>query len=299
MNAQFWSALDDGSVRCKLCPHYCLIAEGKSGLCGIRENREGQLLALGYGVLSSIALDPIEKKPLYMFHPGKNILSIGGFSCNLKCPFCQNHEISMKTHKTLEGDAPMSKHRKAVPQCLICVAEDIVRIAVEYVPEKNIGIAYTYNEPLINYEFLADCAQRVRSAGLYNVLVTNGYINTEPLVRILPLIDAMNIDLKGFTDMFYKKVGGDIEHVRNTIELAYRHHCHLEITTLIIPGENEDDIEPIAKWIAEIDKNIPLHLSRFFPKFKYKEKKETSRETVLKCRDIARMYLSNVFCGNM
>jgi len=291
----FWSAAENGSVRCGLCPHRCLIANDSAGLCGVRENRGGELIASGYGVVSSVALDPIEKKPLYMFHPGKHILSIGGFGCNLQCPFCQNSEISIEyavnPEFTGNGRWSAAKGRLLTP-------ENIEELAVRTVPEGNIGIAYTYNEPLIGFEFLLDCAKLVRNAGLNNVLVTNGCINNEPLEALLPLVDAMNIDLKGFSDAFYKKVRGDLETVKETIRLAHS-RCHVEVTTLVIPGENEDDVESLSEWLASVDPDIPLHLSRFFPRFRYSDRAPTPRETILRLRKIAQNRLTNVFAGNM
>ena len=283
-DALFWSGGDDGCVRCELCPHRCCIDEGFAGVCGVRENRGGALVASGYGLVSSIALDPIEKKPLYLFHPGKHVLSVGGFGCNLRCPFCQNHEISM--------------FRDIGSIDSFYSPDDIVRLAGQTIIKGNIGLAYTYNEPLIGYEFLCDCARLVHDEGLYNVIVTNGCINREPLEALLPFIDAMNIDLKGFTKGFYDRVGGSLEAVLETIESSCR-SCHVEITTLVLPGENEDDIEEISKWLAAIDTNIPLHLSRFFPRYRYADREPTSRETVVRLCDIAKKHLKNVFAGNM
>jgi len=176
--------------------------------------------------------------------------------------------------------------------------EDIAELAVQAVPDGNIGIAYTYNEPLIAYEYLYDCSKLVRDAGLNNVIVTNGFINEEPLKALLPFIDAMNIDLKGFTDRFYKKVGGILETVKKTIEMSSS-YCHVEVTTLVVPGENEDDVEAIAKWLASIDPDIPLHLTRFFPRYRYSDRKTTQRETIKKLHETARKHLKNVYAGNM
>lgn len=297
--AMYWTAVckqgeSSTQTQCLLCPHNCLITEKKSGLCGVRENVGGKLVASGYGIVSSIALDPIEKKPLYMFHPGSNILSIGGFGCNFKCQFCQNHEISMPE----QGGRPLVSQNASRGPGSELHPDDIARLAVQHVPDKNIGVAYTYNEPLINYEFLFDCAKLVRAAGLKNILVTNGYINKEPLEKLLPHIDAMNIDVKGFTEQFYNKLCGTLNEVKKTV-VAARPFCHVEVTTLVIPGENEDDIEDIAKWLAAIDPNIPLHLSRFFPRYNYKNKDQTPQETVTRLRDKALKHLNNVFCGNM
>jgi len=297
--ALFWSSAEDSKVRCGLCPHRCLIGEGAYGDCGVRENRRGELVAAGYGSISSIALDPIEKKPLYMFSPGKQVLSIGGFGCNLNCRFCQNFEIStVGAEGANRGASRGEKGTGGRAQGRRLTPEDILELAVRTVADGNIGVAYTYNEPLIGYEFLLDCAGLVRSAGMSNVLVTNGYIDEEPLAELLPLIDAMNVDLKGFTESFYQSVGGDLETVMRTIEMAHK-KCHVEVTTLVIPGENEGDIGGIAKWLASIDRGIPLHLSRFFPRYLYSDRAPTPRETIYRLRDAAGNYLENVFTGNM
>ena len=284
--ARFYNQAENNTVVCLLCPHNCAIKEGKTGICGVRRNNNGRLYAAGYGSVSSIALDPIEKKPLYMFHPGKKVLSAGGFGCNLRCPFCQNFEISMEYTKRLENAG-------YIPP------EQIAALAKKYIPGGNIGMAYTYNEPLIGYEFVYDCAKLVHEAGLKNVLVTNGYIAREPLEKLLPHIDAMNIDLKAFTKGFYKKLGGSLEPVKETITSAHK-SCHIEITALIIPGENdsEDDIEAVAGWLASLDPEIPLHITRFFPRYKYAGRTPAPRETVCRLCGIAKKHLKNVFAGN-
>lgn len=285
--AVFWNAAKNGAVNCELCPQNCKIPKNSTGFCGIRKNLNGSLYASGYGRISAAALDPVEKKPLYMFHPGKRVLSIGGFGCNLRCPFCQNCEISME-YKERWQDAEYF-----FPQ-------DILRLARKTVSDGNIGIAYTYNEPLIGYEFLYDCAKLVRDSGMLNIVVTNGYVNREPLEALLPYIDAMNIDLKGFSEGFYQKLRGGLGAVKETIALS-RRHCHVEITTLIIPGENDsaDEITELARWIASLDPAIPLHLSRFFPRYRYLDKEPTTRESIYMLCDIAKKYLKNVFAGNI
>jgi pyruvate formate lyase activating enzyme len=283
--ALFWRAGDKLAVNCELCPKACRIAEGAAGLCGGRRNAGGELFAAGYGKVSSLALDPVEKKPLHRFHPGSMILSIGGFGCNLRCPFCQNSGISLEYGQGLQT-------AEYLPP------EKLAALAAETVPQGNIGVAYTYNEPLINIEYLTDCAALVREAGLKNALVTNGFVNPDPLEQLLPHIDAMNIDLKGFTEGFYRKLGGSLEPVKRTIALAHG-RCHVEVTTLIVPGENEADIEPIARWLASLSPDIPLHLSRFFPKHKYGDRQATSRESVLGACEIARKHLRHVYAGNM
>jgi len=285
--AMFWAADGEGAVRCELCPHGCRIPEGAAGLCGVRENRDGRLLAASWGQISSIALDPIEKKPLYMFHPGSRILSVGSYGCNLRCPFCQNCDISLEYDNAERNAAMLSP-------------EQLTDVAKQAVPGGNIGVAYTYNEPLIGYEFVYDCARLVREAGMRNVLVSNGYINPEPLERLLPYIDAMNIDLKGFTDGFYHNLGGGPQAVKETIALA-RTRCHVEVTTLIIPGGNDSEAEiaRLAAWLASLDPAIPLHLSRFFPRYKYADRRATPRAAVNRLREVAMGYLKNVFVGNM
>lgn len=287
--AEFWSQMEDSWVQCELCPHRCLIPQNDVGLCFVRGNHNGTLIAAGYGQISSLALDPIEKKPLRMFMPGKQILSIGSFGCNLHCPFCQNSAISMEFASASVQSRWQNK---------VATPDDIVMLAKEAIAEGNIGIAYTYNEPMVGYEFMRDTAQLAHESELCNVIVTNGYINKEPLEALLPVIDAMNIDLKGFSNDFYKKVGGDLEKVKNTITLS-RKYCHVEVAVLVIPSENENDICDLAMWLASIDSEIPLHLLRFFPRFRYADKTPTSRELVYDLSERAKKYLKNVFIGNM
>lgn len=290
--AMYWRKEDNNNVRCELCPHRCFITDKSAGICGWRENRGGSLTAAGYGRVSSIALDPIEKKPLGMFHPGKNILSVGGFGCNLNCPFCQNHEISMRRDpRGTDGGYPAPHSGRLTP-------EEVVELAVRTIEDGNIGVAYTYNEPLTGYEFVYDCAALVRDAGLLNVVVTNGYINKEPLEKLLPLIDAMNIDLKAFTEGFYRNVGGSLNVVKETIAVSVK-SCHVEVTTLMIPGENEDDAEELSAWLASVDPDIPLHLTRFFPRYRYGDRAPTPLDTMRRSRDAAKKNLKRVFTGNI
>jgi len=283
--AEYWDKLENNAVKCGLCPHYCIINEGKTGKCGVRSNLDGSLTAESYGCVTSIALDPIEKKPLYMFYPGKKIVSVGSYGCNFHCEFCQNSSISLEYRKNYVKPEFMT------PDLIL----EVSKMAVQ---DGNIGIAYTYNEPLIGYEFVKDCATLIRKEGQANVLVTNGYINKGPLEELLPLIDALNIDMKGYNASTYQKVSGTPDVVKNTIESAAK-VCHVEVTTLVIPGENEDEVEDIAKWLSSIDPNIPYHLSRFFPKYKYSGRDPTPPETMHKLHDIAGKYLKNVFLGNI
>ena len=270
-------------ICCEICPHECILSEGKTGVCTVRKNIGGKIVSDAYGKITALALDPIEKKPLHMFRPGSMILSVGSYGCNFRCPFCQNNEIAM-------------------PQSAVSYKEitpvEILQLAHETVAKGNIGVAYTYNEPLINFEFIYDCAKIVNAAGLNNIIVTNGFINPKPLEKLLPFIDAMNIDLKCFTNKMYKKIGGELEVVKNTISAAHK-SCHVEVTTLVIPGENENDIEQIAQWLASIDPEIPLHISRFFPNHKYADRAPTPRDTILNSMETAKKYLKNIFIGNM
>ena len=281
--ASYWEESDNNTIKCGLCPHYCKIAENQTGKCGVRINQNGVLIASGYGCVTSVALDPIEKKPLYMFKPGKKIVSIGSYGCNFNCRFCQNYQISK------EYDAVETKR---------LTPEIITETAILAKMDENIGIAYTYNEPIIGYEFIYDCSLMIREAGLANVLVTNGYINEEPLSKLLPNIDALNIDIKGYSDRTYNMVGGTLEPVKNAIKMA-NVVCHVEVTTLLIPDENENDVEEIAKWLSTIDPDIPYHLSRFFPRHKYSNKKQTSQEAMYTAFNTAKKHLNNVFLGNM
>jgi pyruvate formate lyase activating enzyme len=262
-----------------------MLSEGQVGLCRARMNKDGKIICENYGKLTSIAPDPIEKKPLYRFFPGKMILSVGSYGCNLRCPFCQNHEISM-------ADDDKVGTYQTPPDCL-------VDMALSMKDRNNIGIAYTYNEPLISYEYVMDCSVLAREKGLKNVLVTNGYVCREPLNNLLPYIDAMNIDLKAFNEDFYRKIGGDLETVKNTIAIAAK-SCHVEVTTLVIPGENDsaEEIKSASRWIASIDENIPYHISAFYPRYKYSDKRPTSRKAVYDLVEEAKKYLKYVYPGN-
>ena len=272
-------------TRCELCFHHCALDEGQTGLCRARACQDGKIGSLNYGKLTSLALDPIEKKPLRRFHPGSLILSVGSFGCNLRCPFCQNHEISMA------GDSGI--------QTVEVSPEQLAAKAAELVPQGNIGVAYTYNEPLISYEYVQDCASLVHEQGMVNVLVTNGTVEEEPWRALLPLVDAANIDLKGFTPSWYRRLGGDLETVKRSIVLAAE-RCHVEVTTLLIPGENdsEEEIRELARWLASISSEIPLHLSRFFPRYRMLDRPPTPVEQVSRLAETARRYLSYVYTGN-
>ena len=270
---------------CEICFHHCALDEGQTGICRARANRGGQIVPLNYGKVVSLALDPIEKKPLRRFHSGSMILSAGSFGCNLRCPFCQNHEISMA------GDGEL-RTEELPPAALAALAEQLKA-------RGNIGAAYTYNEPLIGYEYVRDCAAAVHERGMLNVLVSNGTIEESPWRALLPHIDAVNIDLKGFTDAWYKRLGGDLETVKRSIAIAAE-HCHVEVTTLLVTGENDsgDEVRALSRWLASVSPDIPLHLSRFFPRYRMTDRPPTPVETVYRLADAARESLRWVYEGN-
>lgn len=272
------------SLKCDICFHHCELDEGRTGLCRARANRGGQIVPLNYGRLTSLALDPIEKKPLRRFHPGGLVLSLGSFGCNLRCPFCQNAEISMAG-----AEFPAMDYSP----------EALVQLALALRPRGNLGLAYTYNEPLVGYEFVRDCAAMVREAGMFNVLVTNGTIEEAPWRALLPLIDAVNIDLKGFTEAWYRRLGGDLETVKRSIALAAE-ACHLEVTTLVVPGCNdgEDELRALSGWLASLSPDIPLHISRFFPRHRMNDLPPTPVDTVYRLAAVARERLRYVYTGN-
>ena len=272
-------------IQCDICPHRCNIEEGQTGFCNARSNHDGRIVDENYGMITSIALDPIEKKPLNRFFPASRILSVGSYGCNLRCPFCQNHDIAMCE---IESASIVSIQPEA-----------LVERAVELIPQRNIGIAFTYNEPLIGYEFVRDCAMLAHQNGLKTVVVTNGYINEKPLAELLPFIDAMNIDLKGFTDEFYATLSGGLEPVKRAIKLASG-NCHVEVTTLIVPDENDspEEIRSLSVWLASLSPDIPLHISRFFPRYKMANRDATDVAHVYALANIAREKLHYVYEGN-
>ncbi len=279
--ARFFKRHPDGKVACLLCPNDCLIAEGRHGVCRVRFNKEGSLDIPFYGRISALAVDPIEKKPLYHYYPGASILSAGFVGCSLRCGFCQNWHISQSTSAETRFVSP----------------EEMVAIARQ---EGSFGIAYTYSEPLIHIEYLLETAARAREAGLKNVLVSNGYINREPAEEVLGLVDAANIDLKAFDPGFYKdETGGDLESVKRFIAQAAG-RIHLEVTTLVIPTKNDstEQIEGIARFLASLDPRIPLHLSRYTPQHHYTIP-PTPVETVKRLAGVARAHLPHVYMGNV
>jgi pyruvate formate lyase activating enzyme len=269
-----------GKILCKLCPHGCVISDGGSGFCQVRENRGGKLALPYYGVLSGTAMDPVEKKPLYHFYPGKQILSAGFYGCNFKCPFCQNYNISQQVVDGLS---------ETDPEVLVETAEQ----------RGSIGIAYTYSEPLVHYEYILATAKIAKGKGLKNVLVTNGYLNPEPAAELFEYIDAANVDLKSFSQDFYtEEIKGNLEPVLAFITQAAP-LISLEVTTLVIPGKNdsESEIRAIADFISAINPDIPLHLSCYYPTYKYTVG-ATPPELVFRHVQTAREKLNYVYAGN-
>jgi pyruvate formate lyase activating enzyme len=270
-------------IACRLCPQFCQIGEGKLGLCKTRINRDGVLYARNYGKVTAVALDPIEKKPLYHFYPGSRILSLGTLGCNMRCDFCQNYHISQQE----------TVSRSFAPEDVLEMLEEI---------EDNIGIAFTYNEPLMWYEFVLETSKLLKAEKPETkiVLVTNGYLNQEPLTALLPFVDALNIDLKAFQDTTYRKLcGASLEPVQKTINIAAK-TSHLEVTTLMVTGENDtaDEIEAIARFLAAVNPDIPLHLSRYFPNYKM-TKEATPVARILEAQEQARKHLRYVYTGNL
>jgi pyruvate formate lyase activating enzyme len=276
--AAHWSP-DGDAVRCRLCPHRCRIAEGTTGICGVRGNRGGTLFADTYGKIAACAVDPVEKKPLFHFHPGASILSVGSIGCNFRCEFCQNHHLVLR-------ETPVQPVR----------IEDLLRAARR---EKSVGIAYTYNEPFIQFEFVLDCARAFRAAGMKNVLVTNGYVCPEPLSELLPFVDAMNIDLKSTDPAFYRTIcGGELSPVLDTIRTAAK-ATHVVLTTLLYTGHNDADeqVRKVVDFVVETDREIPLHISRYFPMHRATAP-PTPPDRLAAAYRIARERLPYVYIGN-
>jgi len=289
--ASFWSKLEDSAAQCGLCAHNCRIKEGKSGFCGVRKNENGRLFSLIYGSCSSMAVDPVEKKPFYHFYPGTKVFSMGTVGCNFKCLHCQNHDIST-------ADTSFPSIRDISP-------EKSIRLAKE---DDCQGIAFTYNEPSIWYEFTLDSARLAKKNGLYTCYVTNGYISKEPLKEISPFLDAMNIDVKGFTEEFYKKVcKARLQPVLDTCILAKKLGIHIELTYLVIPGYNDslDEIKSFCNWVVEkLGDEVPVHFSRFHPDHNMTNVPATPMKTMENVYEIARktgldfVYLGNVPSGD-
>jgi pyruvate formate lyase activating enzyme len=274
----------ENRIECYLCPHHCKVAEGKTGLCGVRKNNGKEIELITYGIISGYSLDPLEKKPLYHFYPGYNVLSIGSYGCNMKCDFCQNYQISQQVLNDAKRDVS---------------PEELVSSALS--ARRNIGLAFTYNEPMVWFEYIRDVARSVRNAGMKTVIVSNGYVEEEPLTEIIDFTDAFNIDLKSFNEASYRKLTGThLEPVKRSLKQIAKSGKHLEITSLIIPGHNDSEEEMIRQtdWIAgELGKNVPLHLSRYYPMYKRNDP-ATSLENLERLYEAASERLSYVYLGN-
>lgn len=270
---------------CDVCFHHCKLKNGAWGLCRARKNEDGKIVCKNYGRITAMALDPIEKKPLKMFCRGTKILSVGSYGCNLRCPFCQNHEISMAGQEDIGA-------RYISP-------EELVDEALYYEKTGNIGVAFTYNEPLISWEYVLDVSRLLHEQNMKSVLVTNGTVSLPVMEKLLPYVDAMNIGLKGFRDEYYKKLGGSLDAVKDVIRCADA-ACHVELTTLIVPEENDalEEMEEEAKWIASVNDSIPLHVTRFFPRYNMQDREATDVKRIYELKTVAERYLKHVFAGN-
>ena len=284
---RYYQRLDDGRVECLLCPHHCHIANGKTGICQSRRNVDGKLFSEVYGKPCSLAIDPIEKKPLYHFHPGTECLSIACTGCNFRCRNCQNHEISQVSPTAV-------RHYELTPQQIVALCLD------HHCP----GIAYTYTEPLTYMEYIVDTAQLAHENGLWNILVTAGYVCQEPLKDLLPYLDAANIDLKSFSDDIYQRIsGGHLQPVLDTILAMRDAGVWIELTNLIIPGINDDInmIREMCQWLVSHGlADNPLHFSRFFPRYQMQDIPPTPIHTLKEAKQVALdegiryVYLGNV-----
>ncbi len=286
MEAKYYQKLHDRSVQCELCPHQCIISEGRQGKCRVRTNAKGTLQADNYQAIASVHLDPVEKKPLYHFYPGREVLSLGTVGCNFKCSCCQNFEISQVG---VDGFAHFLSYS----------FDQLVQMAQD--KPGNLGIAYTYNEPAVWFEFITQLAPRIQAVGLKNILVSNGYIMPKPLEELLACADAFNIDLKVFDEgIHHSFTGGELAYVKHTLKRIVAAERHLEITHLVIPGINDrmENFQAMIQWIGDsLGDTVPLHLSRYFPR--YKAKNETTPvDLLLEMAEYARRYLKFVYVGN-
>ncbi|MDD2426538.1 MAG: AmmeMemoRadiSam system radical SAM enzyme [Eubacteriales bacterium] len=272
-------------ITCPVCPRHCRLKEGEIGFCCARQTKAGEVISISYNHITAFALDPIEKKPLSFFRPGEKILSVGSFGCNMNCYFCQNFDIARA-------------NKDSVPTRFIAPVE-LVGLALSLKDQGNCGIAFTYNEPLIGYEYVRDTAIIAREHDLETVVVTNGQLAAQFLDELLPLITAWNIDLKAFSEKAYRRLGGDFATSKETIERAAA-HAHVEVTTLIVPGLSDDpgEMEEEAKFLAAIDRALPLHLSRYFPHY-HSTEAATDVKLLHKLRDIAAKHLDHVILGNV
>ncbi|MGM0499006.1 MAG: AmmeMemoRadiSam system radical SAM enzyme [Bacillota bacterium] len=277
--AKFYHLEENELIECDLCPHNCKISNNKTGICRVRKNIDGKLYTLNYGKVSSLGIDPIEKKPLYHFHPQAGVLSLGSWGCNMSCKFCQNWQISQQKPKLREFKPA-----------------EIVQTALD----KDINlIAYTYSEPTVFYEYMLETAEIAAEKGLKNIMVSNGFINKEPLKKLIPVLDAANIDLKAFNNDFYKNYcNGGLKAVKKTIKMLAK-EIHLEVTTLIVTDLNDElaELEELFKWLAGVNREIPLHLSRYHPAYKL-DNPATDIELMKKAYHTAKKYLDHVYLGN-
>ena len=288
MEGEFENAKLANRAACKACPHVCTPAEGRFGRCGARRNIGGKVNCDNYGRITSLALDPIEKKPIARWQSGTTVLSLGSYGCSMDCPFCQNSSIA-------RAGADDVVWREMAP-------EEVIEQALALKRRRCIGIAYTYNEPLVSWEFVRDTAQLAHEAGLANVLVSNGMATEAVLDEVAPLVDAANIDLKCFSDEGYRALGGDFETVKRTIEtFAALPTCHLEVTTLAVPGISDDDaqMDATASWLASVDPAIPYHITRFFPQHRMRSVPPTPIAALRRLADIAAQHMGDVMLGNV
>ena len=289
--AQFYK-MEGQKARCLLCPHGCLISDGKRGVCGVRELMGQKLVALTYGLASSIHPDPIEKKPLYHFMPGTTALSLGSVGCNLSCLHCQNYSIS----RARPSDSSLTE----------VTPEDVIRYAQDAGAR---SISWTYNEPTIWHEFTTVASKVAHDSGLRTSYVTNGYIEEDPLRELKGVIDAMNIDVKSFSEEFYKRIcGGRLEPVKRACETAHEMGIHIELTYLVIPGHNdgEEEMASFSEWVRDdLAVSVPVHFSAFHPDYRLRDAPRTPLATMERAYDVARrvglefVYIGNVFAGDM
>jgi pyruvate formate lyase activating enzyme len=284
--ARFYKKLKNNIIQCQLCPNFCVLKPEETGKCRIRKNITGKLYALAYGKVVSMNIDPIRKKPLYHFLPETFSFSIGMPGCNLSCAWCQNWDLSQRPIEEFDVDIISPKD----------IIEEVVKSGCP-------SISYTYSEPFISYEYVSEIAKLAKKKGIKNILVTNGYVNKEPFDKISKYIDAMNIDLKTYNSKTYEKYcGGKLEPILETIRAAFKKKIHIEITTLLVPevNDSEKELQQIANFIAKLDKNIPWHISRFFPMHRMKDKSATSVQIMKKAYEIGKKAgLKFVYLGNL
>ncbi len=285
--ASFYEKKDIPKVQCNLCPHNCILKDKQWGICKVRQVQNGKLYDRGYGRVSSLAIDPVEKKPLYHFYPGAQILSVGGLGCNFNCQFCQNHQISQIQHDILARADRYSP-------------DEVVDLALKKNPKA--GIAFTYNEPMINYDFMVDVAKMAKSHKIPTVVVSNGYINAKPLDELLKVIDAFNIDLKGFNQEFYKKfAGGKLSPVLSALQQIKHAGRHLEVTHLVVTGANDnfEEYKSMVDWVAvNLGMDTPFHISRYYPQYNYTQP-ATELSLINDYVETAREKLQFVYPGNV